>query len=154
QAMDAAPQLRLICIAATGTNNVDLEAARARGIAVTNVRDYAQPAVSQHVLALMLAQATQWPRYAGAVARGDWSRSPLFCLRDYPIVERARATLGSIGYGALGQAVAKRARAFDMRLLIAERAHAPTVRDGRTALAQVLAESDYISLHCPLTEAT
>jgi len=154
EAMAAAPHLRLICIAATGTNNVDLQAAAERGIIVANVRDYAQPAVAQHVLALMLAHTTQWQHYAAAVDRGDWSHSPFFCLLDYPIEELAGATLGIIGYGTLGQAVAKRARAFDMRILIAERAQAQRVRDGRTELAQVLAESDYISLHCPLTEST
>lgn len=153
-AMAAAPNLRLICIAATGTNNVDLQAAAEHGITVTNVRDYAQPAVAQHVLALMLAHATQWQHYAAAVTRGEWSRSPFFCLLDYPIEELAGATLGIIGYGALGQAVAKRAQAFDMRVLIAERARTQTVRDGRTALPYVLAESDYVSLHCPLTETT
>src|SRR5699024_6783433 len=150
----AATQLELVCIAATGTDNVDLDAAAVRGIAVTNVRDYATPAVAQHVFALILAQATRWHDYAAGVRRGDWSRSPFFCRLDHPIEELAGATLGIIGYGTLGRRVAQLARCFDMRVLVAERAAADTVRPGRSPLAQVLAQADYLSLHCPLTDAT
>lgn len=154
QTMAAAKRLQLICVAATGTNNIDLEAAAEHGIPVVNVRDYATPAVAQHVLALMLAHATRWADYSAGVARGDWSRSPFFCRLDYPIEELTGTTLGIVGYGVLGHAVAELARAFGMHVLIAERAGAEQVRDGRTTQAQVLAESDFISLHCPLTPTT
>ncbi|HLQ85641.1 MAG TPA: D-2-hydroxyacid dehydrogenase [Salinisphaeraceae bacterium] len=150
----AAPNLRLICIAATGTNNVDLAAAAEHGITVSNVRDYATPAVAQYVMAMILAHATRWQAYARDTAAGAWTRSPFFCRLDHPIEELAEATLGIIGYGALGQAVARLARAFDMRVLVAERAGSASLRAGRTPLEQVLAEADFVSLHCPLTEAT
>lgn len=152
--IDAADSLQLICIAATGTNNVDLDHAAERGIGVTHVRDYATAAVAQHVLALMLGHATRWADYAAGVRRGDWSRSPFFCRLDYPVAELAGATLGIVGYGVLGQAVARRAEAFDMDVMVAERADASTPRPGRHALADVLAQADYLSLHCPLTAST
>lgn len=146
--------LKLICIAATGTNNVDLRSAAERGIPVVNVCNYATPAVAQHVLALMLAHATRWADYAADVTRGAWSRSEFFCRLDYPIEELSGATLGIVGYGTLGQAVARLARAFGMRVLIAERAGAESIRADRHALADVLTQADYVSLHCPLTETT
>src|SRR5699024_486788 len=135
----AADKLKLICIAATGTNNVDLNCAAEHGIPVVNVRGYATPAVAQHTLALMLGHATRWADYDAGVKRGDWSRSPFFCRLDYPIEELAGATLGIVGHGTLGQAVADIARAFGMRILVAERADADGVRPGRHALADVLA---------------
>ena len=154
QTIAQANALRLICVAATGVNNVDLEAAAARGIPVINVSDYAAPAVSQHVLALLLAFATRWRDYDTAVRTGAWSRSEFFCVLDYPIEELAGQALGLVGYGTLAAAVAERARAFDMRILIAERPGAASVRQGRMAFEQVLEQADAISLHCPLTPAT
>ncbi len=150
----AADELKLICVAATGTNNVDLEAAARHRIPVVNVTGYATAAVSQHVFALMLAHATRWTDYAAAVARGDWSRSEFFCLLDYPIEELAGLTLGIIGYGTLGQAIAGIARAFGMRVLIAERVEATAVRKERVALTTLFERADIVSLHCPLTEST
>lgn len=150
----AADNLKLICIAATGTNNVDLGSAAKRGIPVVNVRGHATPAVAQHTLALMLGHATRWADYDADVKRGDWSRSPFFCRLDHPIEELAGATLGIVGYGTLGQAVADLARAFGMRVLVAERVDADGVRPGRRVLSDVLAKADYLSLHCPLTDAT
>ncbi len=152
-AIAGADQLKLICVAATGTNNVDLAAAARHDIPVVNVTGYATAAVSQHVFALMLAHATRWPDYAAAVARGDWSRSAFFCLLDYPIEELAGQTLGIIGYGTLGRAVADIARAFGMRVLIAERPGA-ALRADRVALTTLYEQADIVSLHCPLTEST
>ena len=150
----AAPRLKLICVAATGVNNIDTAAAAARDIPVVNVTGYASPAVSQHVLALMLAFATRWADYHRDVMNGAWQRSEFFCRLDHPIEELAGKTLVIVGYGELGEAVAKRAAAFDMDIIIAERPGAATVRDGRLAFDTALERADYLSLHCPLTEAT
>lgn len=145
--------LRLICVAATGTNNVDLAAAAAHGISVCNVRGYSTASVAQHVFALTLALVTRLPQYHQAVARGDWGRSNMFCLLDYPIQEIAGMTLGIIGYGALGRAVADVSRAFGMQVLIAQRPGGEPMPD-RIALEQLLPLVDVLSLHCPLTPQT
>lgn len=149
-----ATALKLICVAATGVNNVDTQAAADRGIPVVNVTGYATPAVSQHVLALMLAHATRWHRYDEAVKKGDWAASEFFCLLDHPIEELAGQTLGLIGHGELGQAVARLAEAFGMTVLVGERPGAKTIRDGRTAIGELFERADIISLHCPLTPET
>ncbi|TQV74256.1 D-2-hydroxyacid dehydrogenase [Exilibacterium tricleocarpae] len=149
-----APRLKLVCVAATGTNNIDVAAAHRQGICVTNVAGYGVGSVAQHTLTLMLSLATQLPRYAAAVERGDWCRSPFFCLLDYPIVELADKALGIVGYGAIGQAVAKLARALGMRVLVSARPGAEVPVPGRLPFAQVLADADVVSLHCPLTETT
>lgn len=151
--LDAAPALKLILIAATGTDNVDLEAARERGIAVYNCQAYGTAAVAQHTLALMLALATRLVDYHAAVQAGRWQQAPRFCLLDYPIVELAGRTLGIVGYGELGKAVARLAEAFGMRVLIAGRPGEP-VPPGRLALDELLPQVDVLSLHCPLTPAT
>jgi glycerate dehydrogenase len=148
-----ASRLRLVCITATGTNNVDLEAARELGIAVANVVGYATPAVVQHVFALILALTTRLPQYREAVAAGAWERHDRFCLMDYPIRELAGRTLGVIGYGELGRAVGRVAEAFGMDLLVAQRPGGPP-REGRIPLDELLPRVDVLSLHCPLTETT
>jgi glycerate dehydrogenase len=152
-ALASAPRLRLVCLTATGTNNVDLDAARALDIAVTNVTGYATAAVVQHVFALILAHATRLLDYRAAVASGAWSASPQFCLLDFPIVELAGKTLGIVGYGELGRGVARVARAFDMEVLIAQRPGAPPT-EGRLPLAELLPRVDVLSLHCPLADNT
>ncbi len=153
RAMAAATDLKLICVAATGTNNVDLEAARASGIAVANVSGYATPSVVQHVFTLILSLSTSFVDYRSAVARGDWQRAPAFCLLDYPIRELSGLVLGVVGYGELGRGVADLARAFGMEVLVAQRpGGAPA--DGRVPLDDLLSRSDVISLHVPLAENT
>ena len=153
QTLEAADALRLVCVAATGTNNVDLEAARRRGITVCNVRDYGTPSVVEHVFALILSLRRRLQDYRHALARGEWQRSPHFCLLDYPMTELRGKTLGIIGYGVLGQAVARVGEAFGMRILIAQRPGGPAAA-GRIPLDDLIASADVISLHCPLTEAT
>ena len=152
-AMQSAPQLKLICVAATGTNNVDIVAAQRRNISVCNVRGYATPSVSQHVFAMMLSLSIHLGKYRRAVMQGAWQQSQHFCLLDYPIEELSGKTLGIIGYGELGQAVAKIAEAFSMQVLVSDhRGSEP--RPGRVSFEQLLAEADVISLHCPLTPET
>jgi glycerate dehydrogenase len=153
QTLDQTPQLALICVAATGTNTVDLVAAHGRGIVVSNVRDYATGSVVQHVFTLILNLSTQFLPYHNAVLEGQWQKSEQFCLLDFPIQELAGKTLGIVGYGVLGHAVAQVAEAFGMRILIAEHKGA-SPRAGRSSFAEVLQQADIITLHCPLTEET
>ena len=148
-----AKQLKLICIAATGTNNVDLEAAADHGISVCNVRSYATPSVVQHVFTLLLSLTTHYDEYTRDVKNGEWSRSQRFCLLDYPVRELAGKTIGIVGYGALGKAVASIAEAFGMRVLLAKR-NAEDNRPGRLDLDVLLPQVDVLSLHCPLTDET
>ncbi|KRS20052.1 glycerate dehydrogenase [Alishewanella sp. WH16-1] len=148
------PRLKAIMVAATGMDNIDLTAAATQGIQVFNVQDYAGTAVPQHVFALLLALSNQLSQYQQAVQRGDWSRSQNFCLLDYPMFELAGKTMVIVGYGSLGQATAELAKAFGMRVLIAERPDVTEVRPGRIAFNNALALADVLSLHCPLTPAT
>ncbi|MCJ8143697.1 D-2-hydroxyacid dehydrogenase [Ancylobacter sp. A5.8] len=153
------PKLRMVAVAATGTDHVDLRACAARGILVSNVRGYATHAVPEHTFALMLALQRNIGAYAQAVARGRWSEATQFCFVDYPIRDLAGSTLGLIGRGELGGAVAALAGAFGMKVLHAGRKGVAALEDaasgeGRTPFAEVLARSDIISLHCPLTPET
>jgi glycerate dehydrogenase len=151
--MTACPGLRLICVAATGTNNVDLEAARERGIAVCNVTGYATPSVVQHVFALMLALTTRLAEHAAAAQDGRWAASDLFCVLDFPFRELAGKTLGIVGYGELGRGVARVAEAFGMSVLVAQRPGG-SPQQGRLPLDELLARSDVVTLHVPLAENT
>lgn len=147
----ALPDLKLICVTATGINNIDLAAASRAGISVCNARDYALAAVPQHCMALLLALTNQLLPYQQAIARGDWSKSPQFCLLDYPIRQLRGLHFAVIGYGGLGQATAELARAFGMQVLIAERPDASNIRPGRVPFRQALEQADVLSLHCPAT---
>jgi glycerate dehydrogenase len=152
----AAPALRLICLSATGVNNVDLEAAQARGIGVCNITAYCTASVVQHVYALILALTQHLSGYQRLLQQGAWKESPQFCLLDYPIRELTGLKLGIVGYGELGRGVARIAPAFGLEVLISARPGAPPGEaDGeRLPFEQVLAEADILSLHCPLTDAT
>jgi len=147
------PDLRLICVAATGTNNVDLEAATGRGIGVCNVRDYASATVAEHVFALILMLAKNLRAYQQAVHSGAWQRSRHFCVLGEPITELRGKTLGIVGYGSIGRSVAAIAKAFGMNVLVAARPGGGTT-PGRIALSDLLARVDILTLHCPLTENT
>lgn len=144
--------LKLILISATGTNNIDLAQAKAQGITVCNCQGYGTSAVAQHTLMLMLALATSVIQYDRAVKQGEWNKSPIFCLLDFPIVELAGKTLGILGYGELGQAVAKLAEAFGMKIIVGALPNRST--ENRVALSELLPQVDFLSLHCPLTEET
>jgi glycerate dehydrogenase len=147
------PDLRYIGLTATGSDNVDLVAARARGIAVTNIRDYCTDSVVQHVFGVLLSLTHNLAAYRRRVAEGAWQRTGEFCLLDFPVRELRGRTLGIIGFGTLGRAVAGVAEAFGLRVLIAERPGSDGAA-GRTPLRQLLADSDVVSLHCPLNDAT
>lgn len=149
----ACPDLKLILIAATGSNNVDLAAARAQGIAVCNCQGYGTPAVAQHTLMLLLALATRLPDYQQAVAAGRWQQAKQFCLLDFPIMELHGKTLGLLGHGELGSAVGRLAEAFGMRVLLGQLPGRPA-RSDRLPLAELLPQVDALSLHCPLNEHT
>ncbi|MEW6331940.1 MAG: D-2-hydroxyacid dehydrogenase [Pseudomonadota bacterium] len=147
-------QLKMIAVCATGTNNVDLEYCRARGIVVSNIRSYAMHTVPEHVFALILALRRNLPGYREDVANGLWQKAEQFCLFTRPILDLHGGTLGVIGYGELGRATAKLGEAFGMRVLIAEHKNTAAARPGHTDFDTVLKESDVITLHCPLTPAT
>ena len=149
----ALPRLKLISLTATGTNNIDLRTAAELGITVSNVRGYATDSVAQHVMAVMLAHHTRLFDYHAAVTRGDWSRSSQFCLLDYPVRELRDMTLGIVGYGELGRGVEHLARAFGMRILIAQRPGGGP-QAGRVPLDDLLAQADVVSLHVPLAANT
>ncbi len=150
--LQQAPQLKLICIAATGTNNIDLEAAHELGIPVCNVRAYATASVVQHVFSLLLSLTTHMNEYQQAVKENAWAKSEQFCLLNYPIRELVGRTLGIVGYGELGQGVTRVAESFGMKVLIAKRDDNDK-RNGRLALHELLAKVDVLSLHCPLTDS-
>ncbi|WP_419831568.1 D-2-hydroxyacid dehydrogenase [Endozoicomonas atrinae] len=147
-------ELKLICIAATGMNNVDLKTAEARGIEVKNVVGYAGSSVAQLVFNVLLELTTHASQYNQRVSTGQWSTSRSFCLFDFPMMELTGKTMGLVGYGNLAKSVEHLARAFGMHVLIAEQKNATHIRSGRTPFDQVIKESDAISIHCPLTEAT
>ena len=150
EALAALPDLRLVAVSATGTNVVDLEACRARGIAVCNIRGYAAHTVPEHTFMLLLALSRNLIAYRQAVQAGRWQCSQQFCLFDHPIRDLHGATLGVVGSGSLGAGVVRLAEAFGMRVLRAERKGAATVRPGYTAFAEVLRQCDALTLHCPL----
>ncbi len=145
------PKLKLICVTATGVNNIDVTAAQQLGIQVCNARDYALQAVPQHAMALLLSIVNQVLPYQQAIQAGRWSRSSMFCLLDHPIRQLAGQTFCVLGYGGLGQATAQLAAAFGMKILIAERPDATSVRSGRVSFRTALAQADVLSLHCPAT---
>jgi len=151
--LEKLPQLKLVAVAATGVDHVDLDAARRLGIAVCNVRDYATHSVPEHVFTVLLALRRNLTAYAAAATNGAWSRAENFCLLTWPIEDLAGSTLGIIGGGTLGQSVAKLGTAFGMRVLLAEQRGA-RLRPGRVSFEQVLAEADVLSLHLPLTPVT
>lgn len=152
--LDACPKLRLVAVAATGVNNVDLAACRARGIAVCNIRGYAEHAVSEHVFMLLLALRRNLLAWRNSLRAGAWQKAPDFCLFDHEMHDLAGSTLGLIGHGSISAGVERLARAFGMNVLVAEHKGATAVRAGRVAFDEVLARADHITLHVPLDDDT
>ncbi|MDH5183801.1 MAG: 2-hydroxyacid dehydrogenase [Gammaproteobacteria bacterium] len=149
-----AGSLKLICVAATGTNNVDLKASAKLGITVCNVRAYGTPSVVQHVFTLLTALNTSLLEYHQDIIAGRWQRHDQFCFMDHPIRELAGTVIGIVGYGELGRGVAKVAEAFGMKVLVAQRPGTTQSEVGRLALDELLPQVDVLSLHCPLTPET
>jgi glycerate dehydrogenase len=159
--MRAVPGLKFVGLTATGTNNVDLEAAKELGIAVCNIRDYCTDSVAQHVLGVILMLTHRFREYAQAAVDGTWARCPQFSVPGAPIRELRGKVLGIVGYGTLGRAVAKVCKdALGMRVLVAERPGGrgddqTTVGSPvRVTLDEILRNADVLSLHCPLSDAT
>ncbi len=148
------PGLKMIAISATGTNNVDLDACRARGIVVSNIRNYSLVSVPEHVFTLMLALRRQLRAYAADVDAGRWQQSNRFCLLDHPIADLAGSRLGIVGYGALGRKVAQIGRAFGMQVCVTSRSPANDPGVTELPLDALLRTSDVVSLHLPLDEHT
>lgn len=152
--LSALPKLKLICISATGYNNVDIDAASRLNIAMTNVSGYAGQSVAQYVFAQLLEYYQQTSHHNNNTEQGLWSTSDAFCYHGNGFSELAGKTLGIIGYGNLGKAVAAIAQAFNMQVLISERPKVTTVRAGRVAFDKLIAQADIISLHCPQSPET
>jgi glycerate dehydrogenase len=149
----ACPELKLVLVAATGTNPIDLAAARAHGVSVCNCQGYGTPSVAQHTLMLLLALATRLSDYQRDVRAGHWQQAQQFCLLDHPIIELHGKTLGLLGHGELGGAVAKLAEAFGMRVLLGQLPGRPARAD-RLPLDELLPQVDALTLHCPLNDHT
>ena len=149
------PKLKLIAVTATGTNNIDLMAAKALGITVKNVTGYSSVTVPEHVIGMIYALKHRLIDYhRDQLLTERWATCGQFCYVDYPISDVQGSTLGIIGRGCIGNEVARLAQAVGMRVLFAEHQHAITIREGYTAFDEVLKQADVISLHCPLTPQT
>lgn len=154
--LGAASELRFIGLTATGTNNIDLDGARKHDIAVCNIRGYCTRSVTEHVFGLLLTFTHSLHRYGAAVRDGAWQQSRDFCMFAYPVRELSTMTMGIVGYGELGSSVARKARDFDMDVIVSARpgSDAASTADDRVPFDELLRRSDVISLHCPLNEQT
>jgi glycerate dehydrogenase len=156
QTIEALPKLKYIGVIATGVNIVDVAAARERGIIVANVPGYSTPSVAQLAFALLLELTHRTGHHAAEVSAGRWAACPDFCFWDFPLVELQGKTLGLVGLGEIGQATARIAQAFGMKVIATRRTWAVPPPEGinPVSLEAVLSQSDVVSLHCPLTDAT
>lgn len=154
QEIAALPELRYIGVLATGYNVVDLEAARAAGVVVTNIPAYSTASVAQTVFAFILEFTQQVALHAASVRAGDWTRSIDFAYWKTPLVELAGKNLGLVGLGTIGQAVARIGQAFGMRVVAATRSPRRLKGIEELPLDEVFRQADFLSLHCPLTPDT
>ena len=154
EVLERLPDLKLIAVAATGTDNIDLEFCRARGIEVRNVRGYARETVPEHVLMMALALSRNLVGFREDVRAGLWQRAQQFCLHTREVRDLHGSALGIVGYGTLGRGVERLARAFGMEVLISEHRGAGGLREGRTSFEEVLRRSDVLTLHVPLKPET
>lgn len=151
---DACPSIRYVGVLATGYNVVDLSAASDHGVTVTNIPSYGTQAVAQYVFALLLELCHHVGHHSQSVHAGRWSQAQDFCYWDYPLIDLEGTTMGIVGYGRIGQAVARLARAFGMQVLAYSPRRPIPPEDGVSPadLDTLLARSDVLSLHCPLNE--
>ncbi|MFN8255807.1 MAG: D-2-hydroxyacid dehydrogenase [Bacteroidales bacterium] len=152
--IEKATNLKLICVAATGYNNIDIEAARQQNIVVTNVKNYSTESVVQHTFALMLAIQNSLVENITDVRNGKWSLSPSFTMLNYPLTELFSKTLGIVGFGNIGRRVAEVAGAFGMNVLVAKRPGVVYNDFDRVELDEMLKKSDIVSIHTPLSDNT
>lgn len=152
--INALPELRCIAVAATGVNNVDLESAKKRGIAVTNVAGYSTESVAQYTLTFLLALAGHLLEQNTAVHSGRWSRSPFFCLSDHPYRNVSGKILGIVGYGNIGKRVEEMARVFGMKIMIARIPGRSYAGAKRFSLEETARKADFITIHAPLSPLT
>jgi len=152
--LNQAPKLKLICVAATGFNIIDLVAAKEKSVVVANVKNYSTDAVAQHTFGLILALQNSLYEYISAVREGAWSESPIFTMLNYPFAEIAGKKIGILGYGTIGKKVAHIAEAFGMEVLIGKRPGIIYESEKRIEFEDLLKESDIISIHTPLSENT
>ena len=149
-----ARDVKLIAIAATGSDCVDLDYCQRRGIAVCNVRGYAVNAVPEHVLMMILVLRRNLFAYRADVQARLWNQSKQFCLLTHELHDIRDSTLGIVGYGSIGRGMARLAESVGMRVLISEHKHAMNIREGRTCFEDILRQSDVLTLHCPLKDET
>lgn len=154
EAMIANPQLKLIAVAATGYNIVDIAAAKELGITVCNVAGYSTTAVAEHVFMMMISLMHRLPLYEARIRDGEWQRSEFFSIFGAPIFELKGKTLGIFGKGSIGSKFAEYAENFGMKVLFSERQNASDIRAGYTPFGEVLTQSDVYSIHAPLTPET
>ena len=154
EVLTAAPNLRYIGLTATGSDNIDLDGARRAGVTVANIRAYCTDSVAEHVFGVLLMLARRLHVYARFVRDGGWQDADNFCPLEWPVTSLRGRTLGIVGFGELGQGVARLAEAFGMRVQVAARPGSDTVPDDRVSLDALLESSDIVSLHCPLNDVT
>ena len=154
QALQSAPRVKLIAVAATGTDIIDIEACRKRGIVVSNIRNYAINTVPEHTFALILTLRRSILSYRASVLKGRWQEAGQLCFFAHPIRDLAGSTLGVIGDGVLGKAVADLGKAFGMRVLFSDYKGTTGMGPLYTPFEQVLRQSDVITLHTPLIPTT
>lgn len=148
------PNLKLIALLSTGTNTVDLNKARALNIPVANVPGYSTPSVAQMTFSLINELAMGVGLHSQGIHRGDWENSPDFCYWKKPLIELKGKTLGIVGYGSIGRAVARIAKAYEMNVVITSRTRPADVDSNHWySFQDILPQADILSLHCPLTEA-
>lgn len=150
----ANPQLKLIALAATGVNNVDVEAAKQNGTAVCNIRAYGNESVAEHAFMMMITLMRNLPAYQRDVAAGLWENSPFFCHLGAPMRDLNGKTLAIFGRGNIGKTLATYAQAFKMNVVFAEHKHTQSVRDGYASFDEAIRSADVVSLNCPLTPQT
>lgn len=150
----ANPQLKLIALAATGVNNVDVEATKQNGTAVCNIRAYGNESVAEHAFMMMITLMRNLPAYQRDVAAGLWENSPFFCYLGAPMRDLNGKTLAIFGRGNIGKTLATYAQAFKMNVVFAEHKNAQSVRDGYVSFDEAIRSADVVSLNCPLTPQT